>query len=134
MFYVDIMGNLLSNLKLAFYEPGEDAGFFTRLFTSDNAKTVRDNLVKSYTIIQEIYDDILAPLRISQISDSEVEKSELERLKAINLAISKDKSLDELASPLYNLERYLKKELFFSAELSDRLKLSSFDMTDQEYR
>ena len=35
MLYVDLQGNLLSNMKLAFYEHNDDTGFFSKMFTSD---------------------------------------------------------------------------------------------------
>ena len=67
MFYVDNLGNLLSNLKLSFHEAPIETGFFGKIFTDGNEKLVKDNLVKSYQILQEIYDDLLAPERIKQV-------------------------------------------------------------------
>lgn len=66
MFYVDLQGNLLSNMKLAFYEKEEESGFFTKMFSSDDDKPMRETLVKAYQVIQEIYDDLLMPVRLKQ--------------------------------------------------------------------
>ena len=48
MLWVDPQGNLLSNLKLSFYELPEESGFFGKIIQDGNEKTVRDNLVKAY--------------------------------------------------------------------------------------
>jgi hypothetical protein len=67
MFHVDQMGNLLSNLKLAFYENTEEKNFISKMFFDGNETATRDILVKSFEIIKEIYNDILFPLRLSQL-------------------------------------------------------------------
>ena len=64
MFWVDMQGNLLSNLKLAFYEASDDSGFFSKMFSDGGEKQIKENLVKSYQIISSIYDDILSPIRL----------------------------------------------------------------------
>jgi hypothetical protein len=48
MFFVDHLGNLLSNLRLAFYEQIEEAGFFSKMFSGGDDKTLKEALVKSY--------------------------------------------------------------------------------------
>lgn len=53
------MGNLLSNLKLAFYENTEEKNFISKMFFDGSETSARDTLVKSYEIIKEIYNDIL---------------------------------------------------------------------------
>jgi hypothetical protein len=63
MFHVDQMGNVLSNLKLAFYENTEEKNFISKMFFDGSETASRDTLVKSYEIIKEIYNDILLPLR-----------------------------------------------------------------------
>jgi hypothetical protein len=67
MFHVDQMGNLLSNLKLAFYENTEEKNFISKMFFDGNETATRDILVKSFEIIKEIYNDLLFPLRLSQL-------------------------------------------------------------------
>lgn len=64
MFYVDLLGNLLSNMKLAFYTHQEETGFFSKMFTSDVDQPTRETLVKAYSVILDIYDDLLFPLRL----------------------------------------------------------------------
>jgi hypothetical protein len=48
MFYIDIMGNLLSNLKLAFYEYLDDKNFISRMIIEGNIKTAIINHAKAY--------------------------------------------------------------------------------------
>jgi hypothetical protein len=67
MFHVDQMGNLLSNLKLEFYENTEEKNFISKMFFDGNETATRDILVKSFEIIKEIYNDLLFPLRLSQL-------------------------------------------------------------------
>jgi hypothetical protein len=55
MFHVDQMGNLLSNLKLEFYENTEEKNFISKMFFDGNETATRDILVKSFEIIKEIY-------------------------------------------------------------------------------
>lgn len=62
MFYVDNMGNLLSNQRLAFYEQIEETGFFSKMFSGGEEKAIKEALVKSYLQIQEIYNDLMAPV------------------------------------------------------------------------
>ena len=64
MYYVDLQGNLLSNLKLSFYEQQEEAGFFSKMFSGDADRPIRDTLIKAYNILEEIYDDLLTPARL----------------------------------------------------------------------
>jgi hypothetical protein len=47
MFFVDPMGNFLSNLKLAFYQE-EGPGFFSKMFQEGNESNARDLLTKCY--------------------------------------------------------------------------------------
>ena len=63
MFYIDNMGNLLSNLKLAFYENGDDKNFISKMIFDGNVKTVLQNQVRSYAFVTEIYDEILTSVR-----------------------------------------------------------------------
>jgi hypothetical protein len=92
MFYVDLNGNLLSNMKLSFYEHSDDKGFFSKMFTSDQDQPTRQCLVKSYSIIQEIYDDILYQVRLKHNVVSEKWfKGTLQHFKQINQIIIKDK-------------------------------------------
>ena len=67
MFHVDQMGNLLSNLKLEFYENTEEKNFISKMFFDGNETATRDILVKSFEIIKDIYNDLLFPLRLSQL-------------------------------------------------------------------
>ena len=46
------MGNLLSNLKLAFYENTEEKNFISKMFFDGNEAATRDILVKSFEIIK----------------------------------------------------------------------------------
>jgi hypothetical protein len=59
MFYVDPLGNLLSNLKLSFYTYPEERNFISRMFYENNEAFTRENLVKAYNIIREIFSDLL---------------------------------------------------------------------------
>ena len=59
MFYVDPLGNLLSNLKFSFYTYPEERNFISRMFYENNEAFTRENLVKAYNIIREIFSDIL---------------------------------------------------------------------------
>jgi hypothetical protein len=59
MFYIDPLGNLLSNLKLSFYTYPEERNFISRMFYENNEASIRENLVKSYNIIREIISDVL---------------------------------------------------------------------------
>jgi len=51
-------------LKLSFYEGPDESGFFSKMFSEGNEKALREALVKAYTIIEEIYDDLLTPYRL----------------------------------------------------------------------
>jgi hypothetical protein len=59
MFYIDPLGNLLSNLKLSFYTYPEERNFISRMFYENNEAFTRENLVKAYNIIKEIISDLL---------------------------------------------------------------------------
>ena len=59
MFYIDPLGNFLSNLKLSFYTYPEERNFISRMFYENNEAFTRENLVKAYNIIREIISDIL---------------------------------------------------------------------------
>jgi hypothetical protein len=63
MFYVDLMGNLLSNLKLAFYEYKDEKNFISKMYQESYENGYREILIKAYQIIREIYDDIATPVR-----------------------------------------------------------------------
>ena len=65
-----MMGNLLSNMKLAFYEKQEDKNFISKMITESAEHDAREVLVQSYSIVKEIYDDILTPIRRCQFSHS----------------------------------------------------------------
>ena len=85
LFYVDVMGNLLSNLKLAFYESPDDSGFFKRIINDGNEAKKREVLVRSFEILQDVYDDIVAPYKWQQLCCIE-QLNELEkaRIKQMN--------------------------------------------------
>lgn len=51
MYYVDLLGNLLSNLKLAFYEWPLEKNFITRMMQDGSEKEQRNLLAKTYVII-----------------------------------------------------------------------------------
>ena len=78
--WVDNMGNLLSNLKLAFYESSEQQSYW--FWGGGNKRVVRENLVKAYDIVSEIYDDLLTPVRLKQTRC--LQESDLNHLKSIN--------------------------------------------------
>jgi hypothetical protein len=59
MFYIDPLGNLLSNLKLSFYTYPEERNFISRMFYENNEAFTRENLVKAYNVIKEIISDLL---------------------------------------------------------------------------
>ena len=63
MFFVDHMGNLLSNLKLAFYEHPAEVNFISKMFLDGQENTARETMIKCYNMLREIYDDILTPIR-----------------------------------------------------------------------
>jgi hypothetical protein len=67
MFYVDIMGNLLSNMKLAFYEGSNEKTFMRKMFYQGNEQQTKENLIKSYKIIRDIYESIACRYRQSQL-------------------------------------------------------------------
>ena len=48
MFYVDIMGNLLSNLKLAFYEYKDEKNFISKMYQERYESDYRETLVRAY--------------------------------------------------------------------------------------
>ena len=85
MFYVDLMGNLLSNLKLAFYEYKDEKNFISKMYQESYENGYREILIKAYQIIREIYDDIATPVRQMQIR-GRPELDETDRCKAINIA------------------------------------------------
>jgi hypothetical protein len=80
MMWVDNMGNLLSNLKLAFYESSEQQSYW--FWGGGNERVVRENLVKAYDIVSEIYDDLLTPVRLKQTRC--LQELDLNHLKSIN--------------------------------------------------
>ena len=51
MFYVDLMGNLLSNLKLAFYEYKDEKNFISKMYQESYENGHREILIKAYQII-----------------------------------------------------------------------------------
>ena len=69
MMHVDLMGNLLSNMKLAFYESKMEQNFFSKMISDGNENQARENLVGAYEEIRQIYDDMLAPYRWSQLGN-----------------------------------------------------------------
>lgn len=67
LFYIDLMGNLLSNQKLSFYETLKEDGFFSKIFSEGNKAAAREALLASYDIVKSLYDDMLAPYRWHQL-------------------------------------------------------------------
>lgn len=63
MLHVDLMGNLISNLKLAFYEHVDEKNFISKMFYDGSETATREVLIKSFEVVKEIYNDILAPIR-----------------------------------------------------------------------
>ena len=85
MFYVDPMGNVLSNLKLAFYECKDDKNFITKMYQENYESNIRDLYIRSYQIIREIYDDICWPMRQQQLRGNK-ELYDTDKKKAYNIA------------------------------------------------
>jgi hypothetical protein len=63
MYHVDMMGNLLSNMKLAFYEGPTDSNFISKYIQVSNQNDTREIFIQSYKVIRDIYDEILNPIR-----------------------------------------------------------------------
>ena len=63
MLFVDLQGNLLSNLKLSFYEQVEEQGFFAKMFSDGGESNTREPLVRAYSIVRDIYNDVATPYR-----------------------------------------------------------------------
>ena len=104
MFYVDLMGNLLSNLRLAFYEQIEEGGFFSKMFSGSDQKIVKDAMVKSYTIMQELYNDLLTPVRLQQIRYDRYTAEEISKmLKLVNQNIARDRNIEDIKYNLMNI-------------------------------
>lgn len=105
MYYVDLMGNLLSNQKLAFYEWPLEKNFITRMMQEGHEKEQRNLLAKSYIIIQEIYNDIMTPLRQKLMYNSDKMKEE-DRQSALALSktIAYGTLLEDIHQPLNNLK------------------------------
>ena len=99
MFYVDNMGNLVSNLKLAFYEYPDDKNFISKMIHDGNLKTTVLNHAKAYIMIQEIYDDILTSVRWKQIKTN-AQLNGLDKQKAllIGQTISNNRNLEEVTN------------------------------------
>ena len=107
MFHVDQMGNLLSNLKLEFYENTEEKNFISKMFFDGNETATRDILVKSFEIIKEIYNDLLFPLRLSQLHYLEdFNQNDIKTIKDLCEYIKIYGSIPESKSQYKNLELY----------------------------
>ena len=135
MFYIDIMGNLLSNMRLAFYENIEEAGFFTKMFSGSEEKAYKDNLAKSYAIIQEVYNDLLAPVMFKQLQvDQEMMDEVSKMVKLINYNISRDKSIDDFKFKLVHLQNYQNNSSIYDHYATHVLGIECYKMTENEYR
>lgn len=138
MFYVDIMGNLLSNQKLAFYEYKDEKNFISKMYQENYENNFRENLVRSYQIIREVYDDICCPVRWKQVTGNR-DLYETDKKKAFNIAsiISSNRPLEETPCAYTNLHLLRSKDPdnhFFSDHLCSILSIDSFKMSDFEYR
>ena len=86
LFYIDYMGNMLSNLKLAFYESSDESGFFKKIMSGGNNSKQREILVRSYEIMQDLYDDMMAPYKWNQLGHIE-QLNELDKARIKQLAV-----------------------------------------------
>ena len=66
------------------------------MFGGGSEQLVTSTLVRSYEIIQEIYDDILTPAVLHQTDNPH----DLHKLQKITTTIAKDRALEEIKYPL----------------------------------
>jgi hypothetical protein len=138
MFYIDIMGNLLSNQKLAFYEYKDEKNFISKMYQESYENNIREVLIRAYQIIREIYDDIATPVRQRQIRNNR-DLYETDRMKALNIAsvIANNRPLEETPCSFTNFHLLRSKDTnshFQSYYLTQILSIESFKMSDSEYR
>ena len=94
MLYVDCMCNIMSNIKLAFYDSRDESGFFTNLFGDSGQKSHIASLTKAYDTLTEVYEDLLLNVRLKQVQEQDFAKFD-----RISQVVKTDKSLDEIRYP-----------------------------------
>ena len=105
------------------------------MFSSDGEKPIRDTLIKAYNILEEIYDDLLTPVRLKQVvSDQVMFAQDMAKLKLINQTISRDRSLEEIKYPFTNLNLLRKSEKLYSHYATHVLSIDAYRMTETQYR
>lgn len=135
MFYVDLLGNLLSNLKLAFYENVDEGGFFSKMFQEGYDKGVREQLASSYQILVDVYDDILTTARLRCADeDSDEYRTEKKKVAAISQGLARDYNLCDIHYPQTSIQRMREDEDFYDHHAFQILNIQFFKMTPDEYK
>ena len=103
MFYLDTMGNQLSNLKLSFYEARDEKNFISKMYQESYESNYREILIRSYMIVREIYDDIATPVRQKQIRSRELMECDRRKAMSIGHVVSSGKPFEETICNYTNL-------------------------------
>ena len=134
------MGNLLSNMKLAFYETQEDKNFISKMLQDSAENEARDHLVQAYQILREIYNDMLTPIRQRQARGfPDLDKEDIMYANHIGQLISQNRYLEEIKCTftnfaLLNAENSSEKNQFYDHHYWQNTDILCFRMTESEYR
>jgi len=145
MFHVDKMGNLLSNLKLAFYEQIEEPNFISKMFIESQENSTREEMVKTYSVIREVFDDICTPVRQAQMRASAPQEAkwfDVDYPKTLAAATSSGRPFDEVPKEPHNLNILKETSIpwkevlpdFYSDHLMQMVGIDAFTMSESEYR
>ena len=133
MYHVDLMGNLLSNQKLAFYEYPVEKNFLSRILIDGGVKDQRGIMAKSYSIIQEIYNDMLTPIRQKLVESPEWKIEDRAQALLLGKALAHGTVLDEIASPLLNIKLVRESDSLYSWYATHILCVDCFKDTDEDF-
>ena len=97
-------------------------------------KDQRNLLGKSYTIIQEIYNDIITPIR-QQLLPSDREYHDIDRANNLQLGskIANGVALEELRPPQFSLDLLRSTDKVYSWYATHILNIHCFKPTEKEY-
>ena len=140
LFYVDFMGNVLSNMKLAFYESPDDKNFISKMLQESAESDARDHLVQAYEILREIYNDMLTPIRQRQARGfPDLDNEDIMYANHIGQLISQNRYLEEIKCTftnfaLLNAETSSDKNQFYDHHYWQVADILCFRMTESDYR
>ena len=105
------------------------------MFQEGYDKGVREQLVSTYQILTDVYDDLLTPARLKCVDeDSDEYRTEKRKMQAISQGLSRDYNLSDIQYPQTSIQRMRSDENFYDHHAFQVLNIQLFKMTPDEYK